>query len=103
MLEAGAQSRSVYLPGAGPWYNSQSGALMKPDKSGALKVPVTMDDVPSYLRGGYILPLRVGVLLLLSTTFEVLVTPSHPLTARYAPVMFPGHWYNEGSCSVVSS
>jgi len=79
---------------------------MKPDKSGALKVPVTMDDVPSYLRGGYILPLRVSALLLRSTTFALLVTPSHPLAARYAPVMFPGITglcYFEGSCSVVSS
>ena len=59
MLETGAQERAMYLPGAGPWYDSQTGALVKPDKSGALTVPVTMDDVPSYLRGGHILPLRV--------------------------------------------
>ena len=45
--------------GAGPWYDAQSGALVKPDRQGALKLPVTMDDVPSYLRGGHILPLRV--------------------------------------------
>ena len=61
MLEAGAQTRAVYLPGAGPWYDSQTGALVKPDKAGALNVPVTMDDVPSFLRGGHILPLRVWV------------------------------------------
>ena len=59
VLEAGAQSRAVYLPGGGPWYDSQTGALVKPDKAGDLTVPVTMDDVPSYLRGGHILPLRV--------------------------------------------
>lgn len=60
MLEQGAVSRAVHLPGPGPWYDSQSGALMKPNKSGALKLPVTMDNVPSFLRGGYILPFRVG-------------------------------------------
>lgn len=59
MLESGAVSRAVYLPGSGPWYDSQTGALVKPDRSGGLNVPVTMDDVPSYLRGGYILPLKV--------------------------------------------
>ena len=59
VLHEGAQERAVYLPGAGPWYDAQSGALVKPDKQGALKLPVTMDDVPSYLRGGHILPLRV--------------------------------------------
>ena len=81
MLEAGAQSRLVHLPGAGPWYDSQSGAVVKPDKSGALKVPVTMDDVPSFLRGGYILPLRVSALLCLSTIFAVRVTLAHLLAA----------------------
>ena len=59
VLEQGAVSRAVHLPGPGPWYDSQSGALMKPNKSGALKLPVTMDNVPSFLRGGYILPFRV--------------------------------------------
>ena len=48
VLQEGAQERAVYLPGAGPWYDSQSGALVKPDKQGALKV-----------RGGHIIPLRV--------------------------------------------
>ena len=67
MLESGAMSRAVYLPGSGPWYNSQTGALVKPDASGRLNVPMTMDDVPSYLRGGYILPLRVHCPPMLST------------------------------------
>ena len=67
MLESGAMSRAVYLPGSGPWYNSQTGALVKPDVSDRLHVPVTMDDVPSYLRGGYILPLRVRCPPVLST------------------------------------
>ena len=51
----------MYLPGAGPWYDAQSGAHGKARYALApLKLPdVTMDDVPSYLRGGHILPLRV--------------------------------------------
>jgi hypothetical protein len=70
VLESGAMSRAVYLPGSGPWYDSQTGSLVKPDRSGRLSVPVTMDDVPSYLRGGYILPLRVGCPPMLSTIVE---------------------------------
>lgn len=59
VLEAGAESRAVYLPGKGPWYSAKTGERVKPDASGALTVPVTMDSVPSFLRGGHIMPLRV--------------------------------------------
>ncbi|CAL8467821.1 g7359 [Coccomyxa elongata] len=58
VLDAGAESRAVYLPGTGPWYSAKTGEVATPDSSGALSVPVTMDDVPSFLRGGHILPLR---------------------------------------------
>lgn len=49
----------MYLPGTGLWYSAKTGEVAKPDSSGALSVPVTMDDVPSFLRGGHIMPLRV--------------------------------------------
>ena len=83
VLEAGAQSRAVYLPGAGLWYDAQTGALVKPDKAGALSVPVTMDDVPSYLRGGHIIPLRVspGVI------------PLHPTVSDLPP-----HSWHQAAC-----
>ncbi len=59
VLEEGAESRAVFLPGKGPWYSARTGEPVKPDAGGALTVPVTMDSVPSYLRGGHIMPLRV--------------------------------------------
>ncbi len=59
VMEPGAEKREVYLPGKGLWYDAKSGEVVKPDAAGALTVPVTMDTVPSYLRGGHILPLKV--------------------------------------------
>lgn len=63
-MERGAVKREVYLPGKGPWYDAKTGQLAKPDAAGALTLPVDMDSVPAYLRGGYILPLKVQLSLL---------------------------------------
>jgi alpha-glucosidase (family GH31 glycosyl hydrolase) len=58
-MEAGAQEREVYLPGKGPWYSAKTGEVATPDMMGKFSVPVNMDTVPSFLRGGHILALKV--------------------------------------------
>lgn len=59
VLEQGATTRTVFLPGQGLWYDANTGIPVRADESGVLTMPVDMDTVPSFLRGGCILPLRV--------------------------------------------
>ena len=59
VLEQGATLRKVYLPGAGPWYDTRTGAVPETDEAGTFAMPVDMDSVPSFLQGGHILPIRV--------------------------------------------
>lgn len=58
-MEQAAATRTVYLPGAGPWYDARTGALVKTDETGTLTMQVDMDSVPAFLRGGHIVPVRV--------------------------------------------
>eukprot|EP00898_Chlorokybus_atmophyticus_P004984 jgi/Chlat1/5487/Chrsp36S05435 len=53
VLDAGATSVEVYLPGQQPWYDIVSGRKISP---GRISVPVTMSSTPAYQRGGSIIP-----------------------------------------------
>jgi hypothetical protein len=59
VLEQAATTRTVFLPGAGPWYDARTSALVRTDETGSLTLQVDMDSVPSFLRGGHIMPVRV--------------------------------------------
>ncbi|MCO5580095.1 hypothetical protein L7F22_033961 [Adiantum nelumboides] len=52
----GATSESVYLPSEGPWYELKTGTAF----SGGdyVKIPVTMNAIPVFQRGGTIIPRR---------------------------------------------
>lgn len=56
VLEQGAVQRRLRLPAPGPWYGAASGDTAAP---GEHALDVTMDSVPAYLRGGFILPFKV--------------------------------------------
>ena len=60
VLEEGATERNVTLPGGALWYDTATGALVRgsSSKSTQLTVPVTMDSIPSYIRGGSLIPSR---------------------------------------------
>ena len=55
VLEPGAAERRLRLPAPGPWYSAASGEAAPPGKRA---LAVGMDDVPAFLRGGCILPLK---------------------------------------------
>jgi alpha-glucosidase (family GH31 glycosyl hydrolase) len=50
----GATSETVYLPGLEPWYDVRSGAVYK--GGDYYKIPVTMEAIPVFQRGGTIIP-----------------------------------------------
>ena len=57
-MEPGLTSRTVYLPPGPKWYNASTGEEVLPDANRHLEVAVTMDTVPTFLRGGSILAIR---------------------------------------------
>ena len=54
VLEKGATQRSVYLP-PGDWYRWQDGSR-ESSPGGQFSVPVTMDSIPVWVRGGAVIP-----------------------------------------------
>lgn len=60
VLGEGAQERNVTLPADAQWFDAFTGALVTSGGRTPYKfnVPVTMESVPSYLRGGQIVPTR---------------------------------------------
>jgi len=60
VLKAGAKEAEAFLPGGGPWYSFWDGTeVQRPSgwltgTQSRFKVPVTMDRIPLYLRGGHI-------------------------------------------------
>eukprot|EP00208_Stichococcus_sp_RCC1054_P007303 CAMPEP_0206145352 /NCGR_PEP_ID=MMETSP1473-20131121/27104_1 /ASSEMBLY_ACC=CAM_ASM_001109 /TAXON_ID=1461547 /ORGANISM="Stichococcus sp, Strain RCC1054" /LENGTH=887 /DNA_ID=CAMNT_0053541521 /DNA_START=68 /DNA_END=2731 /DNA_ORIENTATION=- len=55
VLQQGASTRSLLLPAPATWYHAKTGASVA---AGKHEVAVTMEDIPSYLRGGHIVPRR---------------------------------------------
>lgn len=56
VLEQGAASVRVDLPAGVPWFDYWTGRVV--DGGASFDLPVTMDSVPLYLRGGSIVPRR---------------------------------------------
>lgn len=50
----GATAESIYLPGEEPWYDVKTGAALS--GGGYHKIPVTMESIPVFQRGGTIIP-----------------------------------------------
>jgi len=53
---AGADSMRVYLP-PGRWYDFWTGGIVSDSGAAWLRVPVTLERLPLFVRGGAILPL----------------------------------------------
>ncbi|CAD7696507.1 unnamed protein product [Ostreobium quekettii] len=59
VMEPGVQSVAVYLPPGSVWYDPESGnKLQAPEGGGSIQLPVTMESIPYFYRGGYIVPKR---------------------------------------------
>lgn len=60
VMQEGATERNVTLPTGVQWFEAASGELVSGSSwtSSTLNLPVTMDSIPYYLRGGSILPFR---------------------------------------------
>lgn len=59
VLSEGATERNITLPANEYWYESSTGKLVSGSwGSTHLRLPVTLDTVPAFLRGGSIIPIR---------------------------------------------
>ena len=60
VTESGQTSKAMTLPADAVWYEGASGALAAKAgrKATQQEVPVSMDAIPTYLRGGAIIPTR---------------------------------------------
>ena len=60
VLQQGAEAVDVFLPGKGLWYDAATGVAIDSSLPANRKfsLPVTMDSVPSYQRGGTMLSLK---------------------------------------------
>jgi len=59
VIEKGAQTRTVYLPGRLPWYNFWTGERINSGKSVAVKAE--LETIPLFLQAGSILPLGPAI------------------------------------------
>lgn len=58
VVQAGASQVEVLLPRASPWYDVATGETVKPGKDQVYRAKVTMNGIPAFYRGGYIIPRR---------------------------------------------
>ncbi len=56
--QAGASYVDVLLPKASPWYDVATGEIIKAGKDQVYRTKVTMNGIPAFYRGGYIIPRR---------------------------------------------
>jgi mannosyl-oligosaccharide alpha-1,3-glucosidase len=56
VVRSEVKTADVCLPRSVPWYEYPSGR--KAAQAGVFKIPVTMDSIPMYLRGGHVLPTK---------------------------------------------
>ena len=79
VLTEGATERDVTLPADTEWYDAATGSLATSSskKPYSFTIPVTLDSVPSYLRGGSIIPIRERARRSAAAAAEV-VTPAVP-------------------------
>lgn len=55
VVDQGITTRTVLLPAAATWYDAKTGQVTE---CGLKEVPVTMEDIPVFQRGGHIVPRR---------------------------------------------
>lgn len=60
VVHKGATEKQVVLPAGTVWYRYQTGeAVVGPGTTAGVTVPITLDSIPLFLRGGHVLPVKL--------------------------------------------